>query len=321
MKRHLQILAVLVAAACGPLWAAPVSVSRLHQQVPNLPATAAEAAAAITGQGDITGTAWLHLRAQLQAQRVELEQGQRDAAIRTQSNLVGVGAGQTPADAEKLQAEMMREAARLQSLPPAQQMAEAMKIQQRFQQQALNDARRMAQEPAAVDAAVAAFREYTAVQAAAFSEHAEFGARIAAVEHRVAQEVEAIARRLRQQYRCGDGEGGCPSPADEAHDRALARAAWAQMVPLYDRGLSEMQAVFTEYKRKRAAVVNHGDGLLSATGYGAQARSETNQQLLAQYHDALLNEVETLLQISENALRWAGGQMHDGQTRYAGAAY
>lgn len=321
MRPHLRMLMVLAIANCGPLSAAPAAVSRLYQQVPNPPANAVSAAAAITEQGDISAAAWLQLRDQINAERVALEQAQHEAAIRAQLSLVGASAAPTPADTEKLQAEMAREAARLQSLPPAQQMAEAMRIQQRFQQQALNDARRMAQEPAAVDAAVAAFHDYTAGQATVYSELAGYGARMTAIERRVAQEVEVLTRRLHQQYRCGDGEGGCPSPADEAHDRALERAAWAQMVPLYDRGLADMHTVFAEYKRKRVAVVTRGDGLLAATGYGVAAQSATNHQLLAQYHAALLSEVESLLQLSENALRWAGGQMHYGRTRYAGGEY
>jgi len=319
MRRHLSMLALLAAATCSPVWAAPASVNRLQQQVPNLPDTGAMAAAALTEQGDIAGAAWLQLRAQLKAQRAAIEHAQREAAARAQSQLIGVGGAQAPPDPEALQAEMMREAERLQSLPPAQQMAEAMKIQQRFQQQALNNVRRMAQEPAAVDAAVAASREYTENQAQMFSENAAVDARMNAIERRVAGEIEAITRRLHQQYRCGDGEGGCPTPADEAHDRSLARAAWAQMVPLYDRGLSEMQKVFVEHRRKRAAVITHGDALLAATGYGAGAQSEVNQQQLAQYHVALLSEVDALLQLSENALRWAGGQIRQGQVRYGGA--
>jgi hypothetical protein len=47
---------------------------------------------------------------------------------------------------------------------------------------------------------------------------------------------------------------------------------------------------------------------MAATQYGAAAQSPTNRQQLANYHNALLNEVDQLLQTSIDAAEWAAGR-------------
>ena len=44
---------------------------------------------------------------------------------------------------------------------------------------------------------------------------------------------------------------------------------------------------------------------------GAAAKSSTNRQLLGQYHNTVLNEIEQLLILSEDAAKWAAGRSKD----------
>ncbi len=311
---------VLLAGSLGlgmglPAMAAPVSVQALYQQVPAVPGSAAEALRVVTADGEIGAANWLRLRQQLQQAREQLELRASQVAADTQSSMTdgaGIDVARMQSDpdyAERMQQQMEREAERLQRLPPAQQMAEAMKMQQRFQQQALQDVRKKAQESPAVEAATTAFHQRMTALAADTQLQMGWAARIDAIKQRTEQQQDQLLRTASRRLRCSDGEGGCATAADEAHDRTLARETWRNVTPLYDRALQDIAVVSGEISSQRASVVREGHARLSATGYGTAAHSDSSAQLIGQYHGMMLSEIEALLQVSEDAALWAAGRL------------
>lgn len=297
-------------------FAAPASVQGLYDRVPTIPVTKADSAKVVTVEGRIVGPEWIALRNQIAAERKAVETALTERAEKSQSQVTGIGGGidyarmqSDPAYAQRMQAEMQKEAARLQSLPPAQQMAEAMKMQQRLQQQSLQEVQKIAQDPPAVEAAATAIHERIALMNQDLTQRTAWMQRIEAIRTRVNEQRNAIISAAGKRLRCSDGEGGCMTPADEAHDRALAQETWNKVKPLYEGGLRDAQGVLADMKRGRAAIVRDGQARLVATQFGAAAKSDTNRQLIGQYHNMMLNEVEELLNASEEVLKWAGAAL------------
>ena len=310
-------VAVWSVAVVGPAQAtpSPASVQALYERVPVIPVTQADAGKVVTAEGKIVGADWVALRRQIAAERKASEAVLAQRVHHQQAEVLGAGGidyarmQSDPAYAQRMQAEMQKEAARLQSLPPALQMAEAMKMQQRLQQQGMREVQKIAQEPPAVEAATAAVYERNTMLGQDLAQRTVWMKQLDAIRLRVTEQRNTIASAAAKRLRCSDGEGGCMTPADEAHDRALAQETWARIKPLYEAGLRESQAVLADMKRGRAAVVRTGQSHLTATGYGATATSDTNRQLIGQYHTLLLNEVEELLNAAESALKWAGAAL------------
>ena len=192
-------------------------------------------------------------------------------------------------------------------MTPAEQMAFAQRMQATTSANALRDVKAMAKDPPTVGTAV---DNYLAYQSRNMSMGDLMAAsqKVADIRDRVSKREVEISSAAAKKLQCSDGEGGCPSAAAEAADKATLRAAQTQIVAEYDRALPEIAKQFSALRQARSADIATGQKDMAATQYGAAAQSPTNRQQLASYHGALLTEVEQLLQASIDTAEWAAGR-------------
>jgi hypothetical protein len=300
----IALLALLspLAAASGAM-AAAATPAELFAAVPALPSRSAEAARWFSGDTLVLPAAQ-SVEAGIAAGRAQIEAQLKAAGDRSNAvagNAAGIDMARMasdPAYAESVQA-------RMAAMSPQEQMAMAMQLNNAFSGAALQDAQAMARDPQAV---IDAESDFTGNQPALHSanELAGVTARIAAIRDSVSAREQSLVQTLR--WRCSDGEGGCPTPADAAADQAMARQAHAEVIGYYDAGLAQIGKEIAAFRRTRGAYVQRADQQLAATHYGADAVSQARKQSLALYQSSVLDESQQLLKLTTEAARWAAAR-------------
>jgi hypothetical protein len=297
MYKLITIAAALLLATAA---SAQQSLQAMHSRVPAPPATAAAAPTWLTSPEVTT------LRKQLKDQRTFVEKLTREASA---DSLAGAGGGgidfaraqRDPAYAKELQA-------RIAKMSQEEQMKLGMQMAQATQAQALQDVKAMAADTDAVKLAAEHYPDYQMKQATG-----GITAQVTAVGdlQRKARARDAeIAEKASKRLKCSDGEGSC-SAADQAADKATLRAAHAEIVAEYDKTLAVIAQQVDAARKARAADIAAVQKDMAATQYGAAAKSSTNKQLLASYHNAALSEVEQLFILAEDTAKWAATRYKD----------
>jgi hypothetical protein len=302
MSAAALIISALMATPVGALAATP-NPAELFSAVPALPARSAEAARWFNGDTLVLPAAQT-INAGLAARRAEIEallKASGDRSNVVAGNAAGIDMARMasdPAYAESVQA-------RMAAMSPQEQMAMAMQLNNAFSGAALEDAQAMARDPQAV---IDAESDFTGNQPALHSanELAAVAGRIAAIRETVAAREQALVKGLR--WRCSDGEGGCPTPADAAADQAMARQAHAEVIGYYDAGLAQIGAEIAAFRQARSKYVQHAERQLAATHYGADAVSQPRKQSLALYQSSVLDESQQLLKLTTEAAQWAASR-------------
>ena len=291
-----------VALSAGLLFAgaasAQQSLEALHARVPAPPASAAAAPAWLAGPEVVA------LRKQIKDQRAFVEklmkEANADAAI-TGAQTGGVidfqRAQTDPEYAKQIQA-------KIAAMSQEEKMKLAMQMQQATQQNALRDVKAMAADPEAVTIAADHYADYQANPAKMSGIQAQATA-IHDIQQRTRAKDGEITAKAAKNLKCSDGEGGCASKADEAADKATRKAAYDQVIVEYDKALASIRQQVEAARKVRAAAIAAAQRDLAPAQYGSAAKSSANRQLLATYHNSVLNEIEELMILSESAAQWA----------------
>ncbi len=311
-----HILAPLLALALlAPLHAAepPAPLQRLLTQLPELPATAQEAAAWVDRSTQrprqpqlvavLEGLA-AHRRA-VDAM-AHADDGRRQAQAGAQMQALGQGMAGIGIDFERMQrdpayATQVQE--RLRALPPAQMVALAQQMNQPLAQDPRHAAEAVdtAHEPAAVRAAGDAGHAYTLAQPARLQ------ARMAAWSDADQQAVRIartpIAPRTPRPAIAWDSPA-CDKPC-HARWEAYADEALPLMLARETEALQVRRTALRRLRVELAPAVETGDRQLAAAGYGAAARSQTYQMRIAGYDAALADGIQWLADRSMDAARHA----------------
>ncbi|MGY4830945.1 hypothetical protein ACVNIS_20400 [Sphaerotilaceae bacterium SBD11-9] len=298
----------------------PVSVGALFNRIPELPATAEEAATWVDKSGQLVHPGLLALNADIQAHQRFIEQIQRELGERhmAQSNVVMENMNKGMADAGIDMARMQSDPAyaqqvqeRMRKMSPQELMALSQKMNQPLNQDKRyqNQAKAMADDPPAVRAAAETGEAYAQAQLA----------RMNAQQALWRDADAAVAKVLKTPLKAA-----APKPAmawDNIGCDAGCRAQWdtyaSQMLPL-------MVARDTEVLRIRRAAVQRqrasvADGLktadqhLLATQYGALSQSQVNQGRLVTYDGAALGELQALITRITDSARSAAVVVHCGK--------
>jgi hypothetical protein len=280
---------------------AQYSLQAMHTNVPAPPASSAAATAWLTSPAVTT------LSKQLKDQRAFVEKLHKDASADSMAGMSTGGidfarAQRDPAYAQELQK-------KLASMSQEEQMKVAMQMSQATQQQALNDVKKMAADPPAVQLAAEHYADYQTKQMTVTGITAQVQA-VSELQRQVSDKSAAIAAAAEKKLKCSDGEGSC-SAADQAADKATLKAAHAAIVAEYDKALVSIGQQVAAARKSRAADIAAAQKDLGPAQYGAAAQSSANKQLLAAYHNAVLMEVEQLFALSEDTAKWAATRYQD----------
>jgi hypothetical protein len=183
----------------------------------------------------------------------------------------------------------------------------AMQMQQATQQNALRDVKAMAADPEVVTIAAEHYADYQANPAKMNGIQAQAQA-IHDIQQRTRAKDAEITQKAAKLLKCSDGEGGCASKADEAADKATRKAAYDQVLVEYDKALVSIRQQVEAARKSRSAAIAAAQRDLAPAQYGSAAKSSANRQLLATYHNSVLNEIEELMILSESAAQWAAGR-------------
>ena len=286
MFKFVALAASLMLASAA---SAQQSLQSLHARVPAPPATAA-AAPAWLASPEITA-----LRKQLTDQRTFVENLSKQAGADAQptaaqtSGVIDFQRAQSdPEYAQQMQA-------KIAAMSQEEKMKLAMQMQQATSQNALKDVKAMAADPEAVTAAADHYADYQANPSTM----------------RVSARAAEIAAKAGKALKCSDGEGGCASAADQAADKATLKAAFDQITAEYDKALPAIAQQVEAARKSRLADIAAAQRDLGPAQYGAAAKSTTNRQLLAAYHNAVLMEIEQLFILSEDTAKWAAVRFKD----------
>jgi hypothetical protein len=300
MSKILFLAAALVATS--PAFAQQ-SLQTLHTNVPSPPANSA---AAVTW---LTSPAVSTLRKQLKDQRAFVEKLSKDAAAESMPGAAPSGGGIDFARAQRDPAYAQEIQKKIASMSQAEQMQLATQMSQAMQQQAVQDVKKMAADPPAVQAAAARYSDYQGKTMLGSGILAQQQA-VSELQQQARDKATAIAAAAENKLKCGDGEGSC-SAADQAADKATLRAAHAQIIAEYDRALAAISQQVAAARKSRAADIAAAQKDLGPAGYGAAAQSSANKQLVAAYHNAVLVEIEQLFMLSEESAKWAATRYQD----------
>lgn len=308
-----------IGAAAQAQAPAPASLVRLLNAVPELPATAEQAARWVDKSGCILHPPLLQLQAALHQhrqamQRVAAAQQLAEAAQAqvTAENLtqgmqnVGIDLQRMQTDAAY--AQQVQE--RLRRMTPAEQMAMAQRMAQPLNQdpRAVNAAQAMAEDKPAARAAAELGQAYAEQQPQRFERHAALWA-----------ETEAAAQRLRDRKLVA----GAPKPAmawdNPGCDKpcqALWQAYAARMLPLMLARENEIlalhRAALSRQRARLAPEIAIADRHLQAAGFGMASTSTANQGVIVAYDNAVVAEIQDLLDRTVEAVRRAAVLPHCG---------
>ena len=296
-----------VALAAGLMLASAASAQQslqsMYARVPAPPATAAAAPAWLVSPEIVT------LRKQLKDQRTFIENLSKETGAAAQPTAAQTGGGidfqraaRDPAYAEQIKA-------KIAAMSQDEQMKLGMQMAQAQSQGALKDVQAMASDPDTVQTAADHYADYQVKQMTGGGITAQYAA-VAKIQQDVSTRAMQISEKAGKALKCSDGEGSC-SAADQATDKATLRAAFNQIIADYDKALVAIGMQVEAARKARMADIAGAQRDLAPAQYGSAAKSTTNRQLLATYHNAALMEVEQLFTLSEDAGKWAATRYKD----------
>lgn len=314
------LVALMLAARAEAAPALPGSVAALFQRIPELPATAEEAATWVDKSGRIVHPGLLALKADIAAhqramERIQLEtaeQHQAQGAVMAENLTQGMASvgidvermQRDPAYAQQVQ-DRMRRMSPQELMAMSQKMNAPLNADPRFQ----NQAQAMVDDAPAVRAAAEAGRAYAEGQGARLQSH-----------HRLWGEADEAAARLRQKPL----QPGVAKPRMEWENigcDAGCRAAWdaysnAVLPLMLARDTEALRVHRATLQRHRAAVaegIKTADRHLQASQYGAASRSQAHRGWIAGYDGAALGEVSFIVERMADSVRRAAIVAHCGK--------
>lgn len=310
MRARLLMMALVLAAARVDA-ADQKSLVDLLNRVPDVPATAQEAAKWFDKEGHLVQPGLLALRADLEAgKKVGEVSSSRDGANAQALAIQGmenVGIDVARMQRDPAYAKEMQE--KLKKMSPAEQMAFVQKMTQPQRQASVQDVKAMAAETPAVDAAVEVAKGWNETQQARIKTHVAQWSETDKAAERVAYKPTSVARP-----KIEFDSPGCDKSCD-AQWRAYGEKLWPVVL---DREADILQIRRTALQRDRVELMRlmqDGDRLLTPTRYGAGARSQVNRTWLTGYHQSLLGEIDQLITQTETAAKRAAGVVNAGVER------
>lgn len=307
---HITVsLLALLFSFTVPVWAAePKSLVDLLNRVPEVPATAQDAATWFTpeagkpGPGKLTHPDLLGLRGDLAASKGFSRFLRQTAAKTLSEDPTKKGLNESGIDAARLQRDPAYQAElqkRTERMTTQEKMAFAQRLMQAQLQATQQDARAMGQEPAEVEAAAEAATNYTV----------NYSTWLTGPLTTFTQEWEQAAQQLSQKPLAGkkpkmDWDSiGCEATCQREW-QAYEQEIWPKVLSREADILKARRAVLLRYRAAVKERVQEGQLSLAPTGYGAAAQSQTNRATLATYHEQLLGDIEGYAaMVEQTALR------------------
>ncbi|MBX3621483.1 MAG: hypothetical protein KF891_16045 [Rhizobacter sp.] len=300
--------------------AEPPSLLSLFNRIPELPASAEQAAQWVDKGGAIVHPGLLALRADLAAHQRAVEQVQAANAQQHQAQgaVVAENMAQGMADVGIDMARMQRDPAyaqavqeRMKKMSPQELMAMSQKMNQPLNQDPRyrNAARDMVDDSPAARAAAEAGEAYVQGQGTRMAAHLALW-----------READEAVQRVMKKPLAAPG----PKPAMEWENIGCDRGCQAQWGAYAAKVLPLMIARDTEalrirraaLQRDRAAVaegLKAADRHLVATRYGAASNSQVNRMHIVNYDGAAVAELSQLLDRITDSVKSAAGVVHCGK--------
>ena len=322
MKRAMRRVLLCAMLLSGAVGAAeqPVSLLTLLQRLPDLPATAQEAAGWTNGAGRIVEPRLVALKSDLAAHRqwveklaAPLAQSAREQG-QAQAEDIGKGLADAGIDMQRMQrdpAYAQQVQSRMRSMSPQQLMALSQQMSRPMNQDSrlTNEAAAQASESAAIREAATVGATYSSEQAARWQTSlAEWRRADAAI-------AEINARKLKV---------SAPKPAIEFDNigcNSACQAQWhayaAQVLPLMIARESEILkarvAALRDLREAVAPGVGTADRLLIAAGYGATAKSSLSRQQISGYDASVVGDLQLLITHIEESTEQAAHVVRCGE--------
>lgn len=314
------VLAALLSFSVAHAAETPSSVAALFDRIPDLPATAEEAALWVDKNGALIHPGLLALRADVEAHQRTIGEIQKSAAVRhqAQSAIVVEDLGQGMAEVGIDMARMQRDPAyaqqvqeRMRKMSPQELMAMSQKMNQplNHDKRHQNQAQAMVEDSPVNRAAAEAGEVYAGAQMKRFDAH-----------HALWREADEAVARLMKKPLAAPG----PKPAMEWENigcDAGCRAQWdgyaGKMLPLMvARDTEALRIRRATLQRHRAAVavdIKIADKHLLASSYGARSSSQVNQGRIIGYDGAVVGEITHLIDRITDSVKRAAGVVHCGK--------
>lgn len=316
----LAALLSLVVAHDAPAADTPPSIATLFQRVPDLPATAEEAATWVDKTGRLVHPGLLALKADIAAHQRAMEQVQlataQDGVAQGQvvadnmnQGLASVGIDMArmqrdPAYAKEVQ-DRMRQMSPQELMAMSQKMNAPLNADPRF----TNQAQAMVDDTPVVRAAAEAGRAYTEGQPVRLQAHQKLW--------READEAAARLRRKPLQVAVAKPRMEWENIGCDAGCRAAWDAYATAMLPLMiARDTEALRVHRATLQRHRAAVaegLKTADRHLVASQYGAASRSQAHRGWIAGYDGAALGEISFLIERITDSVKAAAVVAHCGK--------
>jgi hypothetical protein len=318
MKRAL-LCTLLMSGAVGAA-ELPVSLQALLQRVPDLPASAQEAARWTDGPGRIVEPRLVALKSDLAAHQrwveklaAPLAQSARQQG-QAQVEDIGKGLADAGIDMQRMQrdpAYAQQVQARMRSMSPQQLMALSQQMSR-----PMNQDSRLTNEAAVQASESPAVREAAAVGAAYSSEQTARWQTSLASWQRADEAVARInARKLKV---------SAPKPAIEFDNigcNSACQGQWhayaAQMLPLMIARETEIlqvrAAALRDLRAAMAPGIGRADSLLTAAGYGATARSSLFRQQIGGYDASVVGDLQLFITRIEESTEQAAHVVRCGE--------
>ena len=316
----LAALLSLVVAHDAPAADTPPSIATLFQRVPDLPATAEEAATWVDKTGRLVHPGLLALKADIAAHQRAMEQVQlataQDGVAQGQvvadnmnQGLASVGIDMArmqrdPAYAKEVQ-DRMRQMSPQELMEMSQKMNAPLNADPRF----TNQAQAMVDDTPVVRAAAEAGRAYTEGQPARLQAHQKLW--------READEAATKLRRKPLQVAVAKPRMEWENIGCDAGCRAAWDAYATAMLPLMiARDTEALRVHRATLQRHRAAVADGlktADRHLLASQYGAASRSQAHRGWIAGYDGAALGEISFLVERITGSVKAAAVVAHCGK--------
>jgi hypothetical protein len=306
-------LALALVGACGLAVAAPSrSVLDLYQAIPQVPATAAEAAKWFDKKQTLVHPGLLQLKADIAAHKRGLEGVSKTGAVEAhaqgaliaenmQKGMADVGIDMERMKTDPAYAQQVQE--RMRKMSPAEIMAMSQKMNRPMTQDARvkNEAQVMVNDAPAVKAAADAGAAYADGQQARIQAHAK----------RWETSDQAV-----KQINSKRPDPGVAKPAMEYDNPGCDKACDAQWNAYADRMLPLLVARDTEVLLARKAVFDQERGAqlagikqanqhLLATKYGEAAQAQLHRSRIVGYDTTALGEIELLVTKLEGIVKEA----------------
>jgi hypothetical protein len=324
MKRVQFSVAVALVAVCGSVAASgassPKSVQQLYDALPQLPATAPEAAKWVDKRGTLIHPGLLALRADIETHKRAGESVLKANAVSAtargtaMSEDLGKGLADVGIDMARMQndrAYAQQVQARMRQMSPTELMAMSQTMNRPLTQdrRVTNQAQAMVNDSDAVKAAAEAGEAYGNTQLKRLEAHqARWTASERTVQVLNGLPMTVTARKPAMEYDNIGCDTGCISQWE---------AYAAQMMPLLNaldtEVLAARRTVFDRERAELASIVSKANGHLIATQYGAASGSEVNRSRIVGYDTQVVGDIELLVSKMEEIVKLAAYRTNCGK--------